>query len=191
MRFFTVLFASLMLSALAFGQMPGRGPAGPYIYEPYVPLVTTPEVSLQTISPSPVGATNATYGLLAGARNSTLSMINGNTNSNYTETVWYTGGDAPLMSAPEVALEPRALHGGHVRMPHPEEFRREHEQQEGAQARAWTYFAATEETSNAVEAATAAKSGKRATRMITNQDVENENQKNGTVKYDSKTEKIQ
>ena len=189
MRLFTALCASLVLSALAFGQMPGRGPAGPYVYEPYVPLVTTPEVSLQTISPSPVGASNATYGLLAGARNSTLSMINGNTSSNYTETVWYTGGDAPLISAPEVALEPRALHGGHVRMPRgPEEFRRERGQEAPRQ---WTYFAASEETSNAVEAATAAKSGKRATRTITNQDVENENQKNGMVKYDSKTEKIQ
>jgi hypothetical protein len=188
MRVFTALCASLVLSVMAFGQMPGRGPSHSYIYEPYVPMVTTPELSLQTISPSPVGASNATYGLVAGARNSTLSMINGNTSSNYTEAVWYTGGDAPLMSAPEISLEPRALHGGHVRMPHPEEFRREH----GEEApRQWTYFAAAEETSNAVEAATAAKSGKKATRSITNQDVENENQKNGLVKYDSKTEKIQ
>jgi hypothetical protein len=188
MRFFTVLCVSLVLSALALGQMPARGPAGYYPYGPYVPLITTPEVSLQTISPSPVGASNATYGLLAGARNSTLSMINGNTSSNYTEAVWNTGGDAPLMSTPEVSLEPRALHGGHIRTPRPEEFRREHAQEA---PRAWTYFASTEETTNAVEAATAAKSGKRANRTITNQDVENENQKNGTVKYDSKTEKIQ
>jgi hypothetical protein len=188
MRVFTALCASLALSAMAFGQMPGHGPVAPYVHEPYVPMVTTPEVSLQTISPSPAGASNATYGLLAGARNSTLSMINGNTSSNYTEAVWYTGGDAPLMSVPEVSLEPRFLHGGHIRMPQREEFRREHAEEAPRQ---WTYFASNEETAGAVEAATAARSGKKATRTITNQDVENENQKNGTVKYDSKTEKIQ
>jgi hypothetical protein len=189
MRAFTIFCVSLLLSVLAIAQTaPQIAGSTFYGYGPYVPLITTPEISLQTVSPSPVGARNATYGLLAGARNSTISMMDGNTNSNYTEAVWYSGGDAPLVSTPEVSLVPRALHAGHLMMEGP---RREYERAEAAAPRAWTYYAATEETSSAVEAAGAAKSAKRATRTYTNQDVENENQNNGMVKYDSKTEKIQ
>lgn len=190
MRVFAAVFTSILLSVLALGQTTPQVAGRTYYgYGPYVPLITTPEISLQTVSPSPVGATNATYGLLAGARNSTISMMDGNTNSNYTEAVWYSGGDAPVLSAPEVSLTPRALHEGRMRMEGPrEEPRRERAE---AAPRAWTYYAATEETVNPVEAAGAAKTAKHATRTYTNQDVENENQKNGTVKYDDKTEKIQ
>ena len=190
MRVFTVFCASLVLSALALGQTAPQVAGRTYYgYGPYVPLITTPEISLQTVSPSPAGATDATYGLLAGARNSTIAMMNGNTNSDYTEAVWYSGGDAPALSVPEVSLAPRALHGGRIRMEGPrEEPRRERAE---TAPRAWTYYASTEETVNPVEAAGAAKTAKHAARTYTNQDVENENQKNGMVKYDSKTEKIQ
>jgi hypothetical protein len=189
MRIFTSVFASLLFSALAIGQVPAQS-AAHYGYGPYVPLITTPEISLQTVSPNPVGASNATYGLQAGARNSTLSTINGNTSSNYTESDWYSGGGAPLVSTPEVSLDPRPLHGGHIGM---EGRRREEPRRERAETeqRNWTYFAAENETSSAVEAAGEAKSGKHAGRTYTNYDVENENQKNGMVKYDDKTEKIQ
>jgi hypothetical protein len=190
MRLFTAFVAILVLSTVAFSQSAqSRAVIGYYGYGPYVPLITTPEISFETISPSPMGASNATYGLLAGARNSTLSTIEGNTSSSYTEAVWYSGGGAPLMSTPEVSLTPRQLYGGRIRTERPREEReREHAQQV---SRAWTYFAAENETSSAVEAATASKGAKRAARTYTNQDVENENQKNGMVKYDSKTEKIQ
>jgi len=190
MRVFTVFCASLLLSALGLGQTAPQVAGRTYYgYGPYVPLITTPEISLQTISPSPVGATDATCGLLAGARNSTISMMNGNTNSNYTEAVWYSGGDAPVLSTPEVSLAPRALHGGRMRREGPgEEPRRERAE---AAPRAWTYYASIEETVNPVAAAGAAKTARHAARTYTNQDVENENQKNGMVKYDSKTEKIQ
>jgi hypothetical protein len=188
MRLFKSVCASLFLSALAFSQAPAQGVVH-YGYGPYVPLITTPEISLQTASPNSVGASNATYGLQAGARNSTLSTIEGNTSSNYTEPVWYQGGGAPLMSTPEVSLNPLPLHGGRVHVENPrEQGRRERVENEN---RNWTYFAAENETSNAVEAAGAAKSAKRAARTYTNQDVENQNQKNGSVKYDNKNEKIQ
>ncbi len=148
MRLFTVLCATLFLSSLALGQMPMvSGCAGYYGCGPYVPLVTTPSISLQTVSPSPVGATNATTGLIAGAANSTLSLVNGNTSSVYTEAVWYSGGGAPVYSSPSVSLEARP-------------------------------------------ASAAAKSGRKATRTITNQDIDQENQKTGMVKYDGKTEEI-
>jgi hypothetical protein len=190
MRVFAAFCVSLVLSALALGQTAPQVAGRTYYgYGPYVPLITTPEISLQTVSPSPVGATNATYGMLAGARNSTISMINGSTSSNYTEAVWYSGGDAPVLSAPEVSLAPRALQGGGMRM----EGAREEPRRERAEAtpRTWTYYALTEEITNPVEAAGAAKTAKHATHNYTNQDVENENQKNGMVKYDNKTEKIQ
>ena len=191
MRLFTAFCATLFISGLAFGQMPMTRAYPVYGgYGPFVPMVTTPQVSLETASPNPVGARNATYGLAAGARNSTLSMMSGNTSSVYTEPVWYEGGGAPLISSPQVSLFVRPVHGGEMfhggemRM---EEHAREHE--EGV--RSWTYFASVEETSSAVEASSAAKSGKRATRTITNQDIDQENQKTGTVKYDGKTEKLQ
>jgi hypothetical protein len=66
---------------------------------------------------------------------------------------------------------------------------REHERAE-AQGRPWVYYASTEETSSAVDASTAARSGRHATRTITNQDVDQQNSKNGMVKYDGKTEQI-
>jgi hypothetical protein len=65
-----------------------------------------------------------------------------------------------------------------------------HEHGHGAASAKWTYYASEEETASAVEAAAAAKSGKHATRTITNQDIDQENQKTGTVKYDGKTETI-
>jgi hypothetical protein len=189
MRLLKVLAAALFLSSLALGQMPMvNGCAGYYGCGPFVPLVTTPSVSLQTVSPSPVGATNATTGLIAGARNSTLSLVNGNTSSVYTEAVWYSGGGAPEISSPAVSLEVRPLHHGemhggmHIQM-------RDHERGE-AGPRNWTYIASLNETVSPVEASAAAKSGKKATRTITNQDIDQENQKTGTVKYGGKTEEI-
>lgn len=191
MRLFTAFCATLFVSGIAFGQMPmTRAYPGYAGYGPFVPMVTTPQISFETASPNPVGARNATYGLAAGARNSTLSMMSGNTSSVYTEPVWYAGGGAPAISTPQVSLFPRPLHGGEMfraaemRM---EEHARGHE----AGTREWTYFASMEETSSPVDASAAAKTGKRATRTITNQDIDQENQKTGTVKYDGKTEKLQ
>lgn len=96
----------------------------------------------------------------------------------------------PLMSS-HVTLTPREMHGpgmhGMMMMPGHE---REH--MEGAPRAQWTFFAPSmEESANAVEASASAKSGRHATRTITNQDIDQENQKTGNVKYDGKTEKIQ
>ena len=63
-----------------------------------------------------------------------------------------------------------------------------HERTEAA-LRAWSFYSAVEETSPA-EASATAKTGKHAARTYSNQDVEQQNQKNGTVKYDGKTEQI-
>ena len=187
MRVFS-LCATLLIACVAFAQRPIEvyGPA----YGPYVPLVTTPQVSLSTVSANPVGARNATYGLVSGARNSTLEIINGNTSSTFTEPVWYQGGGAPLVSEPEVSLHVRDIRGDE-RMMHPMPAMGMHGMPEHAAApQAWAYWGAAEMVSP-VEAAASAKTVRKATRTITNQDIDAESQKTGMVKYDGKTEKLQ
>jgi len=184
MRLFTVC-AVLFASSLAVAQNSPIRDYG-YGYGPYVPLITTPQISLQSRSTGPtVGATNATGGLQAGARNSTLEMATGNTSAEYTQPVWYSGGTTPEISHPSVQL-PRGQF-----MEHPLMMHMEHVEQMGHEAaqKAWTFYAETETTS-ATDASAAAKTSKRATRTITNQDIDQLNQKTGAVKYDGKTETI-
>ena len=67
---------------------------------------------------------------------------------------------------------------------HPEHGARE--EQHGG----WLYFSGSEHTSSAIEASNAAKGMKKATHVYTNEDVERQNQNNGTVKHEGKTEKM-
>lgn len=189
MRFVTVLCAIVLLSGLALGQAMGpRGYVGYCYYgcAPYVPLVTTPMLSLQTVSPSPIGASNATGGLTAGATNATLSQLSASPSAVYTQPVWYSGGSAPVIT-PEVHLLPRPMmrpeFGEH--MEHMEHMRHAEEKQV-----AWVYFGA-EQTSSPVAASAQARSGKHAARTYTNDDVARQNQQTGNVKFGGKTEKIQ
>jgi len=153
--------------------------------------VTTPQISLQQFSPNPVGASNATTGLIAGATNGTLSEINdGSTSSVYTDAVWYQGG-APL-TTPEVHLwaEPIGREGHPMHDAMREE--RSHEEH-GARNEAHDgrmYFTGHEHTASAARAASEAKGFKKAAHVYTNDDVTRQNDKNGTVKYDGKTEKM-
>src|SRR5215469_7679430 len=179
MRLFAIALAVTFSSAAAFGQVGARGVPG-YCASgcgPYIPLITTPSISFETVSSSPTGATNATGGLHAGARNSTLSLIDGNPDAVHTQVVWYSGGGSPLVS-PAVRL-PHAepMMGMH------EEHKRQMEHMHGEEAReAWTYYAGHVEAGSPVQASAAAKSGRKATRTITNQDVERVNEKNQAFK---------
>jgi hypothetical protein len=184
--FALTLLLSLVVSAqIGFAQNLERGVAGycPYGCGPYVPLITTPSISFETVSPNPVGARNATAGLVAGATNSTLSEVSGNTDSVYTMPVWYSGGGTPLVS-PAV----NSPVGG-MRMMRPEHGQptpREHE----AAPKSWVYFSSAEQSPHTLEVASAATGIKPAGHTFSNQDVERQNEKNGDVHYDSKTEKI-
>jgi hypothetical protein len=184
MRLLTVLGSILLLSAVTLGQAPVRGIAGycPYGCGPYIPLVTTPMISLDTVSTAPAGARNATGGLIAGATNSTLSQSNASPDSVYTQPVWYAGGTTPKLG-PAVRIT----------LPIARPVRVEHEVErvryEGERP-AWRYFAPSE-TASATEAMASARGAKKATRTYTNQDVGRQNQKNGEFKYDGKTGKIQ
>jgi len=197
MRPYLALTALVLATVAAFGQQPFPQP-GPCLYGcgPYVPLVTTPMLSLQTVSPNPVGATNATTGLIAGATNSTLSQIQGSTSSEYTVAVWYEGGDAPLTTS-QVHLRPEPVgRGGHMMHDAMHEAGgregRLHEEH-GARADArggWMYYTGQEHTSDAALVASEAKGARKAGHVYTNDDVTRQNDKNGTVKYDGKTEKM-
>jgi hypothetical protein len=182
MRPYLVLTAVVFMAVAAFGQQPFPHP----IYGPYVPLLTTPEVSLQQYSPNPVGASNATTGLIAGATNSTLSQIQGSTSSVYSVPVWYQGGDAPLTSS-QVHLWPERV-GREGRVMREEHAREEHGAREEARA-GWTYFSGHEHTASAAQAA-GTKGNRQAGHVYTNDDVTRQNDKNGAVKYDGKTEKL-
>ena len=185
MRFLTALCAVLMVSGFAAAQSsPLHGYVG-YGYGPYVPLITTPEISLQSRSTGPdVGATAATGGLQAGARNSTFDTMSGNVSAEYTQPVWYSGGTTPEISRPSVKVPVGGAGMEHSMMMH-----MEHMMHHETAPKMWTYFGETEVTS-ATEAASAAKGGKHASRTITNADIDVENQKTGMVKYDGKTETI-
>jgi hypothetical protein len=215
MRPYLVLMAVVLMAVAAFGQQPFPRPGyGPCIYGcgPYIPLVTTPEISLQTVSPNPVGASNATTGLIAGATNSTLSQIEGSTSSEYTEAVWYEGGAPLTTSAVHLSPEQIGREGHIMREPMREErppqerareerprenrageerMRKERSREEhaaGEQAPAsWTYFTGRD---NATDSTSVVRGFKKAARVYTNDDVTRQNDKNGTVKYDSKTEKL-
>jgi hypothetical protein len=193
MRMFTVLSSILLLSVLGFAQSSDRGIPGycPYGCGPYVPLITTPSVSFATYSPNPVGATNATGGLFAGATNATLSEINGNTDAVYTMPVWYSGGGMPLVdpATNSVVGSMRLNRARPEYREHMEHAQRER-QREGTTV-AWIYFPSEGHGTGALEKASAATGVKPAKHSYTNEDVQQQNEKNGYVHYDSKTEKIQ
>jgi hypothetical protein len=64
----------------------------------------------------------------------------------------------------------------------------EHAQQSERRAGNWTYF--TGRLAASTESTPSVKPGKKATHAYTNDDVNRQNEKNGNVKYDGKTEKI-
>jgi hypothetical protein len=188
MRGFMVGLAVVIFSAVAFGQSGGRGVPEYCFYGcgPFVPLVTTPSVGFETVSSSPVGATNATGGLQAGARNSTLSMNDSNTDAVHTEVVWYSGGGSPAVSPAVWLPRPEAIHPEAIR-PEPRRPEGIHPEiggmRDGRGARMergageeghhnWTYYVGTAQSASAVDASMAARNGKHAVRTYTNEDVE-------------------
>jgi hypothetical protein len=175
MRGFVVGLAVVVFSALAFGQDGGRGVAGycPYGCGPYVPLVTTPSVSFETVSHSPVGATNATGGLQAGARNSTLETTPSNTDSVHTEVVWYSGGGSPAVARSVWLPRPEPMHpeGMRPEMMGMRDGRGERGPEREERA-SWTYYVGIDQSASAVDASAAAKGGRHAARTYTNADVD-------------------
>jgi hypothetical protein len=169
MRTLTIGIVVVILSALALAQT-GTRPAPSYCSNncgPYIPLISTPIVHFESVSPSSAGASNATGGLHSGARNSTLSVMDANPNAVQSQVDWYSGGGSPLISAGVRLPRPQPMMMG---MHEEHMMRMEHEREEAHQG--WTYYAGAAQTGSPVAAAAAAKSGKHAARTYTNADVE-------------------
>jgi hypothetical protein len=181
MRKLSVLCLLLLLSGLAAAQATYIGgtasnwaPAYGVYAAPYVPLVTTPSVTLSTVSPSPVGASNATWGNVAGATNATLSseFIGKPPVGVFTKPVWY---------GPSTVS-----HGGE---PMPGRIHEQHEAKE--QGGGATFIAGPSADSWSVaQLMTGSAPARKASRTYTNQDVDHMNQSTGTVKYRGKTERM-
>jgi hypothetical protein len=188
MRVISVLCLFLLFCGFAAAQAVVMGgtasywaPAYGYYAAPFVPLITTPSVSLSTVSPTAVGARNATFGNVAGAINSTLSseFVAEPPVGVYTEPVWYGEPPAGLLAEPmRYGPAAEARHGS----------MRGHEE---AGERAFDFMVSSRASRESV-ARLIADSGpaRKASRTYTNQDIDQVNQKNGTVKYDGKTEHI-
>lgn len=192
MRSICVLCGVLLLCGLAAGQATMIGgtagnwvPAYGVYAAPYVPLVTTPSVTLSTVSPMAVGASNATWGNVAGATNATLSdeFIAPPPVGVYTVPNWY-GPSAPVEVPPIVSNYGPAFGVGMYPPPPLPRHERKHE----AREQAFDFIAAPAESVASLRAG--APSTSRAARTYTNQDIDRVNQTNGTVKWDGKTEHI-
>jgi hypothetical protein len=175
MRLLKLLCMILLLSGLAAAQATIIGgtasnwvPAYGVYAAPYVPMVTTPSVTLATVSPSAAGASNATFGNVAGATDATLSIESQPPVGVYTQPVWY-GPSAAVEIPMQAAEEARTAHRAH----------------------AFDVGVASWQSSVSVTHLMASSTGgKKAARTYTNQDVDQVNQTNGTVKYRGKTEHI-
>ena len=171
MRLLNTFCLILLLSGLASAQVVIGGTAGNWspgygVYAaPFVPLVTTPSATLATVSPSAAGASNATFGNVAGATNATLSMVSQPPVGVYTQPVWY--GPSTMVEAPGESVSETA----HVQ-----------------KARGFDAGVASWQSGESVTHLMAA--GKKASRSYSNQDVDQVNQKNGTVKYRGKTDHL-
>src|SRR5438270_4893046 len=183
MRLVTILCTLVLLCGFAAAQATVIGgtasnwvPAYGVYAAPFVPLVTTPSVSLATVSPNPAGASNATWGNVAGATNATLSIVNQAPQGVYTVPVWY----GPSGAATSVVAEPSH--------PHHEMMMEMHEGHHPEHHRSYDYIAGYQMDGIAGMAKNS--SAKKASKTYTNDDIDRMNQSTGTVKYDGKTEQM-
>jgi hypothetical protein len=182
MRVVSVLCGLLLFCGFAAGQATIIGgtasnwaPAYGVYAAPYVPLVTTPSVTLSTVSPAAVGASNATWGNVAGATNATLSpeFIAEPPVGVYTQPNWY----GPSASFEGPSLGAYAASMGEHRHP--------------AREQAFDFITSPRESTESVATLReGAAPARKATRTYTNQDIDRVGATTGTVKYDGKTEHI-
>src|SRR6266480_6350602 len=117
MRQLTIFCMAMMLPALVAGQATvisgyAQNWAPPGVYaEPFVPLLSTPSMSFENVSPSPVGASNATAGNVAGATNATLSVFPAGPVVQYPPSLALTLENLPIESGAEVESRAEAEYG--------------------------------------------------------------------------------
>jgi len=189
MRKVLVVCAMVIFAGAAFAQVQVHSGWGStagwgsyYPPTPFIPMVSTPGVSFQTYSPSSVGASNATEGLVSGARNSTLSMSYPSTLNAYTVPVWTNENTGPSLGA---IVERHLIHEsmGHEPMMH-EHMAHGEQMVSFGSAHMGMGHGVAERVKMTQANRPAAK------RTYTNQDIERIQQQKGTVKFNGKTETI-
>ena len=184
MRQLTVFCIAIILPALAAGQaivssgyIIDSPPPGAYA-QPFVPRLSTPSMSFEDVSTSPVGASNATAGNVAGATNATLSVF---------------PAGAVVQHPPSMVLGPENWlieSGAEV------EARAEAESRGEATASAETRplelgVASFQDSYGVAQLAASSRARQQAKRLYTNLDVDRMNQMTGMVKYRDKTERVE
>jgi hypothetical protein len=167
----------LVFCGMAVGQATMIGgtasnwaPAYGVYLAPFVPLVTTPEVTLSTASPAPVGASSSTFGLVAGATNATLSseFIGEPPVGVYTPLNWY----GPTAQPEVPTAGPRAYERKSKEQP-------------------FDFIAGMRESRESVARLMGeAGAARKASHSYSNEDIDRMNETTGTVKYRGKTEHI-
>jgi len=152
-------YASNWAPSYSVYQTPGAYAA------PFVPLVTTPSVSIETGLPMQIGASNATAGNVAGATNATISIVAPNMSAS-----------PGLQSAQEVVASRTES---------------EPSTQSAPASTGFEFGAASFEGSLGASQLPASRPQQRPARTITNDDIARLNQQNGTVQFRGKTEKIE
>ena len=184
MRQLLIFCLAIILPALAAGQATVISgytvnwvPPGTYA-QPFVPLLSTPSMSFESISPSPVGATNATAGNVAGATNATLSV---------------SPAGPVVQYPPSLAL---GLENSSIESGAEPEARTEAESRGEATASAETRplelgVASFQDSYGVAQLAASSRARQQAKKLYTNLDVERMNQMTGMVKYEGKTERLE
>jgi hypothetical protein len=178
MRQLTIFCVAIILPALATGQetlISGHAVnwAPPGIYaQPFVPLLSTPTMSFENVSPSPVGASNATAGNVAGATNATLSVVPAGPVEQFppslalgpANSLVEVGEETESPAEATPSAEPRPLELG---------------------------MASFQDSYGVAQLAASSRARQQAKRLYTNLDVERMNQMTGMVKFEGKTERLE
>ena len=178
MRQLTIFCVAIILPALAAGQVTvisgyAVNWAQPGVYaEPFVPLLSTPSMSFENVSPWPVGASNATAGNVAGATNATLSVVPGGLVEQFPSSLFLGAADSSNESVAEgaspaeasLSAEPRPLELG---------------------------VATFQDSYGVAQLAATTRARQQAKRLYSNLDIERMNQMTGMVKYEGKTEHLE
>jgi hypothetical protein len=178
MRQLMIFCVAIILPALAAGQATvisgyavNWAPPGIYA-EPFVPLLSTPTMSFENVSPSPVGASNATAGNVAGATNATLSVLPAGPGEQLPSSVFFGSEESSIESGTEgesrsqgsTSTESRPLELG---------------------------VATFQDSYGAAQLAASTRARQQAKRLYSNLDIERMNQMTGMVKYEGKTEHLE
>jgi hypothetical protein len=183
MRQLTIFCLAIIVPALAAGQaIVSSGyvidsPPGAYA-QPFVPRLSTPSMSFENVSPSPVGATNATAGNVAGATNATLSVFGAGPVVQYPPSPALGLENLPIDSGAEVEARAEAESRG--------------ESRPSAETRPLELGVASFQDSYGVaQLAASLRARQQAKKLYTNLDVDRMNQMTGMVKYEGKTERLE